>query len=185
MCVCVCVCVCVHVCLLHSHHHPNPHPLPLTDDLVHHPALRRLEDVVDLSASCGYVTMLRSGVPREVQLRARKNRKMPSTRPSLAKETESHPEIAEFLDDLKDLGIGDFEGSVSDNKEGHRSVTVPTQEAPPPVGMAQRGEDSGERELTAAELSLVEEWVPLEMYFGIPLFNEEANKAVCKKVLIK
>ena len=142
---------------------------------------------MDLSASCGYVTMLKSGVPRDVRARVRRSRKASSApaRPQLAEEAESHPEIAEFLDDLKDLGIGDFEGPASEDKDGHRSVAVPTQEAPPPGGGAQRGEDSSERELTAAELSLAEEWVPLEMYFGIPLFNEEANKAVCKKVQVE
>ena len=141
--------------------------------------------MMDLSASCGYVTMLRSGVPKDFRVRARSDKKTSSvpSRPPLAEEAGNHPEIAEFLDDLRDLGIGDLEGPVSENKEGHQSVAVPTQEAPPPVVGAQRGEDSSEQELTAAELSLAEEWVPLEMYFGIPLFNEEANKAVCEKVL--
>ena len=31
---------------------------------------------------------------------------------------------------------------------------------------------------------MVQEWVPLELSFGIPLFNEKANEAVCERVCL-
>lgn len=37
--------------------------------------------------------------------------------------------------------------------------------------------------MSPLEKRLVSEWVPLELSFGIPLFNEQANKVVCDKVL--
>lgn len=128
--------------------------------------------------------MLRSGVPKDVKVRARSSRQSTTipSRPLSSAEAENHPEIAEFLDDLRDLGIGDLESPASEDKAGQRSVATPTQEAPPPGDGVQGGEDCSRRELTAAEAALDEEWVPLEMYFGIPLFNDEANKAVCEKV---
>lgn len=36
--------------------------------------------------------------------------------------------------------------------------------------------------LSAVEKRLVSEWVPLGLSFGIPLFDEGANKVVCEKV---
>ena len=128
--------------------------------------------------------MLRSGVPKDVKMKARSNKHSANvpTRPPPTTDAESHPEIAEFLDDLRDLGIGDLESPASEDKAGQRTVAPPTHEAPSLVGGAQAGEDCNKRDLTAAEVALDEEWVPLEMYFGIPLFNEEANKAVCEKV---
>lgn len=34
-----------------------------TDDIVRHPALTKLESIVDMTHTCGYVTMLYTGQP--------------------------------------------------------------------------------------------------------------------------
>ena len=101
-------------------------------------------------------------------------------------ETEDNPEIAEFLDDLKELGIGDLE---SPGVKEDRSIDTGKSSLDTPMEGG-RSSDSKEcarvttpvEELTPSEAALEEEWVLLEMFFGIPLFSEAANKAVCDKV---
>ena len=36
--------------------------------------------------------------------------------------------------------------------------------------------------MTTEEREMDAQWVPLELCFGVPLFSEAANLAVCKKV---
>ena len=50
-------------------------------------------------------------------------------------------------------------------------------------GAKEDGDVEG-RGLSATEKRLVSEWVPLGLNFGIPLFNEAANKTVCEKVCL-
>ena len=78
-------------------------------------------------------------------------------------------EISEFLEDLKELGIG--EQSISSNKP-HPSTPVST------VGDSMLNE-----ELPLSVRKLASDWVPLELCFGIPLFSEEANRTVSEKVI--
>ena len=75
-------------------------------------------------------------------------------------------EISEFLEDLKELGIG--EQSISSNKP-HPSSPIST------VGDSE--------ELPPSVRKLASDWVPLELCFGIPLFSEEANRTVSEKVI--
>ncbi len=42
-----------------------PHHAPPTGDLLQHPCLRQLEQEVDLCHMCGYITLLKTGVPLE------------------------------------------------------------------------------------------------------------------------
>ena len=133
------------------------------------------------------MTLLRSGLPSEVK---KKQRKISKTSQQLKKEvtteTEDNPEIAEFLDDLKELGIGDLE---SPGVKEDRSIDTGKSPLDTPMEGG-RSSDSKEcervtspvEELTPSEAALEEEWVLLEMFFGIPLFSEAANKAVCDKV---
>ena len=71
--------------------------------------------------------------------------------------SEQKSTISAFLKDLQELGIGE-----------HMRGTG--------VGGAIKPEVSVERE------AINTDWVPLEMSFGIPLFNEAANNSVCNKV---
>lgn len=65
-------------------------------------------------------------------------------------------EISEFLEDLKELGIGGSDTTAT------ASVT------PPPSLVPDSGIDM--------------QWVPLELCFGVPLFEPQANESVCNKV---
>ena len=56
-----------------------------------------------------------------------------------------------------------------------------------PKGSTRAGGDAGGVAdkgcgLSAVEKKLVSEWVPLGLSFGVPLFDEGANKVVCDKV---
>ena len=74
-------------------------------------------------------------------------------------------EISEFLDDLRELGIGDPKSPTADGPGSRPATDSPDMAA-----------------LTDAQQRLVAEWVPLELSFGVPLFNMTANRAVCDKV---
>lgn len=46
----------------------------------------------------------------------------------------------------------------------------------------QDGMETTKESLSPVQAKLRSEWVPLELSFGIPLFNESANAAVCDRV---
>ncbi len=73
-------------------------------------------------------------------------------------------EISEFLEDLRELGIGD-QSPVSVKKEEPVLETSIT----------------GIEESPAIQ-KLSSQWVPLELCFGIPLFDDETNRSISQKV---
>ena len=48
----------------------------------------------------------------------------------------------------------------------------------------ENGEKMSTEPLTPFQTKLASEWVPLELNFGIPLFNETSNAAVCDRVSV-
>ena len=86
--------------------------------------------------------------------------------PSLEAKKE---EISEFLEDLKELGIGEqIETPVSRNEPVSETSNTGLEE---------------EESSSAAVQKLSSQWVPLELCFGLPLFNDEANRIISQKVL--
>ena len=77
-------------------------------------------------------------------------------------------EISEFLEDLKELGIG---GITSSNGDSQTEMCEPVH--------SQSTETSSD---VAVPIKAHLEWVPLELCYGIPLFSSEANESVCAKV---
>jgi hypothetical protein len=114
------------------------------DDIVNHHSLKKLETLMDVKHTCGYVTMLNTGRP----LHYEDNR-------NVQREAERNMEISEFLQDLQDLGIGET------NK---RAEEIPVATATTPIKAHQ-------------------EWVPLDMCYGVPLFSSEANQSVTAKIV--
>ncbi len=110
-------------------------------------------------------------------------------------DSDKQIKISEFLQDMQELGIGhpapsplhpapsitldeNLPGTSSDSKSG----SIATSSSAPGEGVA------GcvvleEKSLSDVEKRLVSEWVPLGLNFGIPLFDEGANKVVCDKVM--
>ena len=83
-------------------------------------------------------------------------------------------EISEFLDDLRELGIGDptsptADGSGSKPPKSHLDTAIPEV-------------SDSHSTLSPVQQQLAWEWVPLELSFGVPLFHQGANRAVCDKV---
>ncbi len=75
-------------------------------------------------------------------------------------------EISEFLEDLKELGIGE-------QAETGMNRIEPVIETGN-VGL----------EESSAVQKLSSQWAPLELCFGLPLFNDEANRVISQKVLL-
>jgi len=143
-----------------------------SDDLVQHPCLKQLEQQLDLTHTCGYVTLLRTGAPRTAHTPHRRSGRKPSpqVRKPTAEERAKQHEISEFLDDLRELGIGE----VKQTRVREQTPVESRMEE-------QNGTDSAEL-MPPAVQRIATEWVPLELSFGIPLFSERANQVICDKV---
>ena len=102
---------------------------------------------------------------------------MKSLPPHSAGDDQQKTEISEFLDDLRELGIGD--------------PTSPTTDGPgskPPQSRSDAAipeESDSHSTLSPVQQQLAREWVPLELSFGVPLFHQGANRAVCDKVGVR
>ena len=140
---------------------------PLSDDLLHHPCLKQLEQQLDLMHTCGYVTMLRTGAPPTAHAHRRRRKPSPKKQKPTAEEKAKQHEISEFLDDLRELGIG----------EAH-----PVRERTQTPVDSRTLEPSADVLVPSAVQRMAEEWTPLNLSYGIPLFSERANQAICDKV---
>ena len=81
----------------------------------------------------------------------------------------SGSEISEFLDVLQELGIGEGDSMPKHGKHIDQKPTATQGQGVSSTPPSQ-------------QRKLSQEWVPLELCFGIPLFSDEANKHVCEKV---
>ncbi len=69
---------------------------------------------------------------------------------------------------------------LPNNNNNTGSDSVPSNAGSSSAG--KNGTETAGDGMSAQERKLMSEWVPLSLNFGIPLFNEEANKVVCDKV---
>ena len=104
----------------------------------------------------------------------RKNRPIKTLPHPSPSDEQKKTEISEFLDDLRELGIGD---PKSPTAEG------PGSSPPLSADTATSAESETHSAMTPVQQKLAQEWVPLELSFGVPLFNQRANRAICDKVI--
>ncbi|XP_070555976.1 protein FAM91A1-like isoform X1 [Ptychodera flava] len=116
-----------------------------------HPIIRKLSDKLDLSHSCGYITMLKTGKPDDTNLQ----------------ETQVVKEIQDATQELPD---SEAEQSLPGNQdEGAKALR-------------EKLTLDVEGSAASAVMETEEDWVPLDLFFGIPLFDDYANKAVCHRI---
>ena len=156
-----------------------------------------LEKEIDVQHTCGYIIFLRTGAPlQQPDCRGQSSTAISGKQPT-AEEKAKQSEISDFLEDLRELGIGDPKGNtpgVTDQpfatQEAASSAGNPcqngTETARKESGTCEPGGDSlySEESMTPFQKKLLEEWLPLELSFGIPLFSDDANRIVCGKVNI-
>ena len=111
--------------------------------------------------------MLRTGAPPTAHAHRRRTKPSPKKQKPTAEEKAKQHEISEFLDDLRELGIG----------EAH-----PVRERTQTPVDSRPLEPSAEVQVPSAVQRMAEEWTPLNLSYGIPLFSERANQAICDKV---
>ena len=111
-------------------------------------------------------------------------------------QTVDSEKISEFLQDMQELGIGDPTPSLIPSStrlqngiktsDGSDSRTPPSTSTITEDVDGRSGTEGGVAkegpEMSDVEKRLASEWVPLGLSFGIPLFDERANKIVCEKV---
>ena len=128
-----------------------------------------------VAQTCNHVTsctFAHTGAPPVTNMsKNRPIKTLPHPSPS---DEQKKTEISEFLDDLRELGIGD---PKSPTAEG------PGSSPPPSADTATSAESETHSAMTPVQQKLAQEWVPLELSFGVPLFNQRANRAICDKVI--
>ena len=95
---------------------------------------------------------------------------------------------------MQELGIGDPTSPTpptlaSTAKQNGMELlpndTTDSDSTPNDTGSGENETETGDNgSMSAVERKLMSEWVPLCLSFGIPLFDEEANKIVSEKVKI-
>lgn len=165
------------------------------DELLQHPCLEVLEKEIDVQHSCGYINLLRTGAPpRKEKSKGQSASSSGRKQQPSAEEKAKQCEISDFLEDLKELGIDEpktptaIEQGSSTREEagGGQQLQNGTGTAPLSHSDASNGKRNGgpycEESMSPLQRKLLEEWLPLELSFGIPLFSDDANHTVCDKV---
>ena len=143
---------------------------------MNHPCLLTLGTEIDLKHMCGFITMLKTGMPRSHMIKSNitRSKKLPTMLPNkISNEVKAQrEEIDEFLHDLKELGIGGMDS------EPHTPTDI--------ADSTQKQEIKNRIVSISSELDTRPQldWVPLEMSIGIPLFSGDINKTVCEKVYL-
>lgn len=145
--------------------------------------------------TCGYIIFLRTGAPPQQPDRRGQSSTTVGRNQPTAEEKAKQSEISDFLEDLKELGIGDPKTNtpgvtdelsstqeIASNSGNHQQNG--TETARKESSTSEAGGDSlySEESMTPFQKKLLEEWLPLELSFGIPLFSDDANRIVCGKV---
>nr|XP_006815081.1 PREDICTED: protein FAM91A1-like [Saccoglossus kowalevskii] len=120
-----------------------------------HPAIRSLAKRFDLKHTCGYVTMLKSCKPDYANIQAQ-----------------------QVVDELQDATIDLADGDANTHKQSPPSNLTDVTTA-----MKEKLTLDVQRDSSAVTVDSVDDWVPLDLYFGIPLFDDVVNKDVCQKIV--
>ncbi|XP_041483997.1 protein FAM91A1-like [Lytechinus variegatus] len=151
----------------------------LTRSSMHtHRTVKKLEDELDLTHSCGYITLLKSGCLSSSQ------HPQPSSQdgkdgPNDDEDAQSRltaSQLSEAADDEEGLG---------EAADGAESKSLDVEKAKDsmqlPLGSRQVPD---ERERINSE-ELESNWVLLDLSFGVPLFDEVVNQEVCQRIAEK
>ncbi|XP_033109586.1 protein FAM91A1-like [Anneissia japonica] len=123
-----------------------------------HSAISKASNLLDLKHSCGYITLLNTG---KVMLKQR--RKMPNKTSSRSSTNSSSSDVRvmqELTDAAKDLDQSSSNTSLASREKLSLDV--------------EGGCCDNETEES--------EWVLLDLFFGVPLFDDAVNQEVCRKM---
>lgn len=157
-----------------------------------------LEKDLNVQDTCGYIRLLKTGALPTSKKPHPSNRSAHgsvNSRKETAEEKAKQTEISDFLDDLRELGIGQPKSPKGESEstliaEAKSQTEIVSQNG---TTTSQHSHSNAEvtgpetshqshSDATPAQKKLASEWVPLELSFGIPLFSDSDNKAVCDKV---
>ncbi|XP_071964356.1 protein FAM91A1-like [Antedon mediterranea] len=122
-----------------------------------HSAITNVSSLLDLKHSCGYITLLNTG-----KVTLKQQRKMPTKTSSRSSVNSSNSDVRvmqELTDAAKDLDQSSSSASLSSREKLSLDV-----------------ESACDKETKESE------WVLLDLFFGVPLFDDAVNRAVCCKM---
>ncbi|KAL5017599.1 hypothetical protein ScPMuIL_007188 [Solemya velum] len=169
-------------------------PFPFTDEkgsfskhhYQNHSAIQKLASHIDLEHTCGYITLLNTGIcthtlvtDTKPPLKSQNDLLMKDTNSSASK-TSSTENMEDPFNGIKDRFTADILATEIDSLDNDAACSEQTDSL---------NENKENLDLELHESKIVEniffenEWVLLECTFGIPLFDADLNNQVCQKIM--
>lgn len=173
------------------------------DSIQNHPALQCLCDKIDLKHSCGYVSLLNTGVSSKTVWREESddeyeddlsyieigakgdNSSLSSVDNSLKQGGENSP--SHPFNGVKDQALADMLASeldMLDSDSSQKSNDIDVKNVKQNMSLDLKCDlNSNSRKKSCDYFTRPDDWVLLDCFFGIPLFDSSLNKEVCAKIV--
>lgn len=134
------------------------------DNMEAHPTIQKLAKCLDLDHSCGFISMLKPSVSKQ---RANARRRTISANFGMPSSAISD---AESLSPL--IVVNDAESGTDSASDEQNDVDSAVDD------MVMAGSEKKE----VKEADLADQWIPLDVCYGLPLFDGDLSKQVYQKV---
>ena len=137
-----------------------------------HPVVQQLSKCLDLEHTCGFISMLKPSVTKQA---ASARRRTISANFGMPSAVESDPSSLSPLIVINDADSSVDSASDEQNEEdGVDGVTCVSDNDMVMVGKEMKKESEGDRG--------AEKWLPLDLCYGLPLFDGDLSNQVYQKV---
>lgn len=145
------------------------------DNMEAHPAIQQLSKCLDLEHTCGFIAMLKPSVTKQA---ASARRRTISANFGMPSAVESDPRSPSPLIVINDADSSVDSASDEQNEEdGIDGVTCGSDNDMVLVGKGKKKEIEGDR--------VAEKWLPLDLCYGLPLFDGDLSNQVYQKISSK
>lgn len=145
------------------------------DNMEAHPVVQQLSKCLDLEHTCGFISMLKPSVTKQA---ASARRRTISANFGMPSAVESDPSSLSPLIVINDADSSVDSASDEQNEEdGVDGVTCVSDNDIVMVGKEKKKESEGDRG--------AEKWLPLDLCYGLPLFDGDLSNQVYQKISSK
>ncbi|RMX37295.1 hypothetical protein pdam_00008922 [Pocillopora damicornis] len=145
------------------------------DNMEAHPVVQQLSKCLDLEHTCGFISMLKPSVTKQA---ASARRRTISANFGMPSAVESDPSSLSPLIVINDADSSVDSASDEQNEEdGVDGVTCGSDNDMVMVGKEKKKESEGDRG--------AEKWLPLDLCYGLPLFDGDLSNQVYQKISSK
>ncbi|XP_003729294.2 protein FAM91A1 isoform X1 [Strongylocentrotus purpuratus] len=154
----------------------------LTRSSMHtHKTIKKLEEELDLTHSCGYITLLRSGcLSAPTPLPSNQETKAEGKDDEDAQNQLTASQLSEAADDEESPGLEEAVGGQAAESE---SLDIEKAKDLMQLPLETREVPEGNDRVLSEEME--SNWALLDLSFGVPLFDEFVNQEVCQRIAEK